>query len=164
MASHTRFPTVPSSQYSSEQFQKLMAITASSFDEPFGKRLERCRDGNFLSSLKTERITCKIYRTHDAAKADVFDLHRTPLYACKSEERCMPRLLTADIRAQADVNRAGAGQLHLVETRIVKALEFDARLASAILNQHLCLECVQITPVCGQSLIGACDEGAATLP
>jgi putative transposase len=28
---------------------------------------------SFFSSLKTERIGKKIYRTHDAARADVFD-------------------------------------------------------------------------------------------
>jgi len=28
---------------------------------------------SFFSSLKTERIACKVYRTRDQARADVFD-------------------------------------------------------------------------------------------
>jgi putative transposase len=62
------------SQYTSEKFQKLMADN--------GVICSMSRSGNvwdnaamesFFSSLKTERIGRKIYRTRDAAKADVFD-------------------------------------------------------------------------------------------
>lgn len=62
------------SQYTSEQFQKLMADN--------GVQCSMSRSGNvwdnaamesFFSSLKTERIGRKIYRTRDAARADVFD-------------------------------------------------------------------------------------------
>ena len=42
-------------------------------DEPLGQRLGQCRDGEFFSSLKTERTARKTYRMRDEAKADVFD-------------------------------------------------------------------------------------------
>jgi len=62
------------SQYTSEQFQRLMADN--------GVDCSMSRSGNvwdnaamesFFSSLKTERINRKVYRTRDAARADVFD-------------------------------------------------------------------------------------------
>jgi putative transposase len=62
------------SQYSSEQFQRLMA--------DHGVVRSMSRSGNvwdnaamesFFSSLKTERTARKIYRSSDEAKADVFD-------------------------------------------------------------------------------------------
>ncbi len=62
------------SQYTSEQFQALMADN--------GVQCSMSRSGNFwdnaamesfFSSLKTERIGRKTYRTRDDAKADVFD-------------------------------------------------------------------------------------------
>jgi len=62
------------SQYTSEQFQRLMA--------DHGVVRSMSRSGNFwdnaamesfFSSLKTERTGRKIYRTRDDAKADVFD-------------------------------------------------------------------------------------------
>jgi putative transposase len=62
------------SQYTSEQFQRLMADN--------GVVCSMSRSGNvwdnaamesFFSSLKTERIDRKTYRTRDEAKADVFD-------------------------------------------------------------------------------------------
>ena len=62
------------SQYTSEQFQRLMADN--------GVACSMSRSGNvwdnaamesFFSSLKTERIGRKVYRTRDAARADVFD-------------------------------------------------------------------------------------------
>ena len=62
------------SQYTSEQFQRLMA--------DHGVICSMSRSGNvwdnaamesFFSSLKTERIARKVYRTRDQAKADVFD-------------------------------------------------------------------------------------------
>ncbi len=62
------------SQYTSEQFQRLMAdhgVTCSM------SRSGNCWDNaameSFFSSLKTERIARKVYRTRDEAKADVFD-------------------------------------------------------------------------------------------
>jgi putative transposase len=62
------------SQYTSEQFQRLMADN--------GVLCSMSRSGNvwdnaamesFFSSLKTERIGKKLYRTRDDARADVFD-------------------------------------------------------------------------------------------
>ncbi len=62
------------SQYTSEQFQRLMA--------DHGLNCSMSRSGNvwdnaamesFFSSLKTERIGSKVYRTRNAARADVFD-------------------------------------------------------------------------------------------
>ena len=62
------------SQYTSEQFQNLMADN--------GVDCSMSRSGNvwdnaamesFFSSLKTERIGRKVYRTRDAARVDVFD-------------------------------------------------------------------------------------------
>ena len=62
------------SQYTSEQFQRLMAdqgITCSM------SRSGNCWDNaameSFFSSLKTERTARKTYRTRDEARADVFD-------------------------------------------------------------------------------------------
>ena len=61
-------------QYSSEQFQRLMAdcgITCSM------SRSDNVWDNaameSFFSSLKTERTARKVYRTRDDAKAGVFD-------------------------------------------------------------------------------------------
>src|SRR3954465_9257660 len=63
-----------SAQYSSEQFQRLMA--------DHGVVCSLRRSGNvwdsaamesFFSSLKTERTARKTYRTRDEARADVFD-------------------------------------------------------------------------------------------
>jgi putative transposase len=62
------------SQYASAQFQQLMADN--------GVACSMSRSGNvwdnaamesFFSSLKTERIGKKVYRSRDAARADVFD-------------------------------------------------------------------------------------------
>ena len=62
------------SQYSSDQFQRLMADN--------GVVCSMSRSGNVwdnaamescFSSLKTERIGKKVYRTRDDARADVFD-------------------------------------------------------------------------------------------
>ena len=62
------------SQYTSEQFQRLMTdhgVTCSM------SRSDNCWDNaameSFFSSLKTERVARKTYRTRDQARADVFD-------------------------------------------------------------------------------------------
>ena len=60
------------SQYSSEQFQRLILERHRLFDEPIGQRLGQRRDGELLSA-ETERTARKVYRTRDEAKADVFD-------------------------------------------------------------------------------------------
>ena len=62
------------SQYTSEQFQRLMAdngVTCSMSRS--GNVWENAAMESFFSSSKTERTERKTYRTRDQAKADVFD-------------------------------------------------------------------------------------------
>jgi putative transposase len=62
------------SQYTSEQFQRLMAehgVTCSMSRS--GNVWDNAAMESFFSSLKTERTARKVYRTRDEAKADVFD-------------------------------------------------------------------------------------------
>jgi len=62
------------SQYTSEQFQRLMAdngVTCSMSRS--GNVWDNAAMESFFSSLKTERIRKKVYRTRAQAKADVFD-------------------------------------------------------------------------------------------
>ncbi len=62
------------SQYTSEQFQRLMAdngVTCSMSRS--GNVWDNAAMESFFSSLKTERIGRKVYRTRDDARADVFD-------------------------------------------------------------------------------------------
>ena len=62
------------SQYTSEQFQRLMAdngVTCSMSRS--GNVWDNAAMESFFSSLKTERITRKTYRTRNQAKAEVFD-------------------------------------------------------------------------------------------
>ena len=62
------------SQYSSEQFQRLMAdhgITGSMSRS--GNVWDNAAMESFFSSLKTERTARKVYRTRDDARAHVFD-------------------------------------------------------------------------------------------
>lgn len=62
------------SQYTSEQFQRLMAdhgITCSMSRS--GNVWDKAAMESFFSSLKIERIRGQIYRTRDQARADVFD-------------------------------------------------------------------------------------------
>jgi len=62
------------SQYTSEQFQRLMAdngVTCSMSRS--GNVWDNAAMENFFSSMKIERIGRKAYRTRNHAKADVFD-------------------------------------------------------------------------------------------
>ena len=62
------------SQYTSEQFQRLMAdhgVTCSMSRS--GNVWDNAAMESFFSSLKTERVGRKTYRTRDQARADVFD-------------------------------------------------------------------------------------------
>lgn len=62
------------SQYTSEQFQRLMAdngVTCSMSRS--GNVWDNAAMESFFSSLKTERVARKVYRSRDQAKADVFD-------------------------------------------------------------------------------------------
>ena len=62
------------SQYTSEQFQRLMADSgiACSMSRS-GNVWDNAAMESFFSSLKTERTAGKIYRTRNEARADVFD-------------------------------------------------------------------------------------------
>ena len=65
---------VESAQYTSEQFQRLMAdngVTCSMSRS--GNVWDNAAMESFFSSLKTERVARKIYRTRNQAKAEVFD-------------------------------------------------------------------------------------------
>lgn len=62
------------SQYTSEAFQQLMAehgVTCSLSRS--GNVWDNAAMESFFSSLKTERVAGKVYRTRDQARADVFD-------------------------------------------------------------------------------------------
>jgi putative transposase len=62
------------SQYTSEQFQRLMAdngVTCSMSRS--GNVWDNTAMESFFSSLKTERTARRTYRTRDQAKGDVFD-------------------------------------------------------------------------------------------
>ena len=62
------------SQYTSEQFQQLMADHAVVCSmSRSGNVWDNAAMESFFSSLKTERTARKTYRTRDEAKADVFD-------------------------------------------------------------------------------------------
>jgi len=62
------------SQYTSEQFQRLMADHGVSCSmSRSGNVWDNAAMESFFSSLKTERTARKTYRTRDQAKADVFD-------------------------------------------------------------------------------------------
>ena len=61
-------------QYTSEQFQRLMAdngVTCSMSRS--GNVWDNAAMESFFSSLKTERIARKTYRTRNHARQDVFD-------------------------------------------------------------------------------------------
>jgi len=62
------------SQYTSEQFQRLLAeqgVTCSMSRQ--GDVWDNAAMESFFSSLKTERVSGKVYSTRDQARADVFD-------------------------------------------------------------------------------------------
>src|SRR6202451_3491799 len=65
---------VESAQYTSEQFQRLMADSdvACSMSRS-GNVWDNAAMESFFSSLKTERIGRKVYLSRDEARADVFD-------------------------------------------------------------------------------------------
>ena len=65
------------SQYTSEQFQRLMAdngVTCSMSRS--GNVWDNAAMESFFSSLKTERCARKVYRTRDDASSDVFDYNK----------------------------------------------------------------------------------------
>ena len=95
------------SQYTSEQFQKLMA--------DHGVVCSMSRSGNvwdnaamesFFSSLKTERTARKTYRTRDEAKADVFDYIEC-FYNPKRRHSTIGYLSPVEFEMQAGIRLAG---------------------------------------------------------
>jgi putative transposase len=65
---------VESAQYTSEQFQRLMAdIGIVCSMSRSGNVWDNAAMESFFSSLKTERIERKAYHTRNEARADVFD-------------------------------------------------------------------------------------------
>ena len=62
------------SQYTSEQFQRLLAGNGINCSmSRAGNVWDNSAMESFFSSLKTERTARKVYRTRDQARADVFD-------------------------------------------------------------------------------------------
>jgi putative transposase len=61
------------SQYTSEQFQRLMADNGVCSMSRSGNVWDNAAMESFFSSLKTEHTARKTYRTRDDAKADAFD-------------------------------------------------------------------------------------------
>jgi putative transposase len=62
------------SQFTSKQFQRLMADNGVDCSmSRSGNLWDNAAMESFFSSLKTERIGSKVYRTRHAARADVFD-------------------------------------------------------------------------------------------
>jgi putative transposase len=62
------------SQYTSDQFQRLMADNGVSCSmSRSGNVWDNAAMESFFSSMKTERVARKVYRTRDEARADVFD-------------------------------------------------------------------------------------------
>ncbi len=62
------------SQYTSEQFQRLLADNGITYSmSRAGNVWYNLAIESFFSSLKTERTLRKVYRTRDEARADVFD-------------------------------------------------------------------------------------------
>ena len=62
------------SQYTSEQFRRLMADHGITCSMSLSRKAwDNAAMESFFSSLKTELTARKVYRTRDDAKADVFD-------------------------------------------------------------------------------------------
>jgi putative transposase len=97
-------------QYSSEQFQRLMA--------DHGVVCSMSRSGNvwdnaamesFFSSLKTERTARKTYRTRDEARADVFD-YIERFYNAKRRHSTIGYLSPMEFERRAGLAQAGVIQ------------------------------------------------------
>ena len=91
------------SQYTSEQFQRLMTengVTCSMSRS--GNVWDNAAMESFFSSLKTERIARKTYRTRNQARADVFD-YIERFYNPTRRHSTLGYLSPADFERQADV-------------------------------------------------------------
>src|SRR6202050_1841510 len=119
------------SQYTSEQFQKLMA--------DHGVVCSMSRSGNvwdnaamesFFSSLKTERTSRKTYRTRHQAKADVFDYIEC-FYNPKRRHSTIGYLSPVEFEMQAGFALAGVNRPGSRPFRRVASKNKNARSASA---------------------------------
>jgi putative transposase len=111
------------SQYTSEQFQRLMAdngVTCSMSRS--GNVGDNATMGRFFSSLKTERIACKTYRTRNQARANVFD-HIERLYNPTRRHSILGYLSPVDFERQADVALLG---VHKTRCRSMVQAFFNA--------------------------------------
>lgn len=119
------------SQYTSEQFQRLMAdhgITCSMSRS--GNVWDNAAMESFFSSLKTERTARKVYRTRDDARADVFDYierfynrrrrHSTLGYLSPVEFEERAKL------AQPRVHRTGSRPFRSATGRLARCPAFSA--------------------------------------
>jgi putative transposase len=91
------------SQYTSEQFQRLMAdngVTCSMSRS--GNVWDNAAMESFFSSLKTERIARKTYRTRNQAKAEVFD-YIERFYNSTRRHSTLGYLSPMDFERQANV-------------------------------------------------------------
>ena len=90
-------------QYTSEQFQRLMAdngVTCSMSRS--GNVWDNAATESFFSSLKTERIARKTYRTRNQAKAEVFD-YIERFYNPTRRHSTLGHLSPIDFERQANV-------------------------------------------------------------
>lgn len=91
------------SQYTSEQFQRLMAdngVTCSMSRS--GNVWDNAAMESFFSSLKTERIGTKAYRSRSQAKADVFD-YIERFYNTRRRHSTLGYLSPIDFEKQSEV-------------------------------------------------------------
>jgi putative transposase len=61
------------SQYTSDDFQRLKAQGITCSMSRRGECWDNAAMESFFSSMKTERLSRKVYRTREQARADVFD-------------------------------------------------------------------------------------------
>ena len=95
------------SQYTSEQFQRLMAdngVTCSMSRS--GNVWDNAAMESFFSSLKTERIARKTYRTRNHARQDVFD-YIERFYNPTRRHSTLGYLSPMDFEKQANVAEPG---------------------------------------------------------
>ena len=121
------------SQYTSEQFQKLMA--------DHGVVCSMSRSGNvwdnaamesFFSSLKTERTARKTYRTRDQAKADVFDYIEC-FYNPKRRHSTIGYLRSRGVRNADGISLAGC-QPNRVQAKLTSCNLHFSNSLSAVLS------------------------------
>ena len=117
------------SQYTSEQFQKLLAdrgVTCSM--SPSGNVWDNAAMESFFSSLKTERTARKTYRTRDDAKADVFDYIEC-FYNPKRRHSTIGYLSPMEFEMQAGLDRMSAagrdGSPYAVPSRVARGDRAD---------------------------------------